>query len=67
VKTGWGISVRTPLGLPSGLQILDAELSGLPSLPTLGLALYTGGGGRSAAAERLSTLIKERLAVALAS
>lgn len=67
VKTGWGISVRTPLGLPSDLQVLEAEESGLPSLPTLGLALYSSGGERSAAAERLSTLIKERLVVALAS
>jgi len=61
VKAGWGLSVRTPLGLPPGLQALDAGTHGLPALPTLGLALYSGGAEKNPAADRLAALIKERL------
>ncbi|HEY4090994.1 MAG TPA: LysR substrate-binding domain-containing protein [Luteibacter sp.] len=65
VKAGWGLSVRTELGLPAELQVLDAGQHDLPALPTLGLALYTSGAEKNVAAERLALLIKERLGEAL--
>lgn len=37
---GLGIAVRTPIGLPSGLQVLNPKDHGLPPLPSLGLILH---------------------------
>ncbi|UPG92197.1 LysR substrate-binding domain-containing protein [Luteibacter aegosomaticola] len=65
VRTGWGLSVRTELGLPPGVQVLDAEQHSLPPLPALGLALYSSHATKSVAGERLATMIKERLHDAL--
>ena len=65
VKTGWGISVRTSLGLPSELQVLDSDGTDLPSLPSLGLAIYSNISKGNEAGERLAALIKERIVTAL--
>lgn len=37
---GLGIALRTPMGLPSSVRILDPASHGLPDLPALGLVLH---------------------------
>jgi DNA-binding transcriptional LysR family regulator len=37
---GLGLTIRTPIGLPSSLRILDPKAAGLPMLPQIGLSLY---------------------------
>jgi DNA-binding transcriptional LysR family regulator len=61
VKAGLGISVRTPLGLPSDLRALNATDANLPALPKLGLALYRSETDASPAVERLAELIRQSL------
>ncbi|HUB91501.1 MAG TPA: LysR substrate-binding domain-containing protein [Dyella sp.] len=64
VKAGLGISVRTPLGLPSELRALDAGETKLPALPQLGLALYRSEAEPAPAVARLEALILQQLEVA---
>lgn len=61
VKAGLGVSVRTPLGLPSELRAMDPREADLPALPTLGLALYRGEAESAPAVSRLAELILQRL------
>ena len=42
VGSGLGITVRTPVGLPSQLAVLGAD-AGLPQLPTVGLVMKQRG------------------------
>lgn len=44
---GLGIAVRTPIGLPAGVRILDDGEFDLPRLPSLGLVLHRRGGGEA--------------------
>ena len=62
VKAGLGISVRTPLGVPADLRVLDATEAALPALPQLGLALYRSEADSTPAVARLAELILQRLA-----
>jgi DNA-binding transcriptional LysR family regulator len=61
VKAGLGISVRTPLGLPSDVRALNAKEANLPTLPKLGLALYRSDENVAPAVERLAELIRQSL------
>ena len=61
VKAGFGISVRTPLGLPADLRVLDAQEAKLPALPQLGLALYRSEAEPEPAVARLAELITQKL------
>jgi DNA-binding transcriptional LysR family regulator len=64
VKAGLGISVRTPLGLPTDVCTLDAAATKLPALPKLGLALYRAETEPAPAVERLGQLIVQRVSEA---
>jgi DNA-binding transcriptional LysR family regulator len=61
VSSGLGITVRTPVGLPSQLSVLGAE-SGLPQLPTAALVMRQRGDGEvTPAMSRLSDMLIETL------
>jgi DNA-binding transcriptional LysR family regulator len=64
VNGGLGITVRTPVGLPSQLLALGEE-SGLPSLPSVALVMSGGGGPRTPAAARLCDVLVETLEATL--
>jgi DNA-binding transcriptional LysR family regulator len=59
LRAGLGVSVRTPLGLPPDMSLLD--IPALPRLPTLGLALHSGEAGLSPAVARLAEIIIQSL------
>jgi DNA-binding transcriptional LysR family regulator len=61
VKAGLGISIRTPLGLPENLHVLDAQEAKLPALPQLSLALYRSEAEPEPAVARLAELIMQTL------
>lgn len=60
VEAGLGVTVRTPLGLPDTLTILDAE-AGLPPLSSVPLEMHLAASGRSATVERLHGLLTQSL------
>ncbi|MFL6632688.1 MAG: LysR substrate-binding domain-containing protein [Massilia sp.] len=57
VAAGLGVTVRTHLGLPGDVRVLD----GLPALPGIRLALYSGAATPTPACERMRALIKEHI------
>jgi DNA-binding transcriptional LysR family regulator len=57
---GLGVTVRTPLGLPSPLAVLGKS-SGLPKLPQIALSLYTAQPEPPQAVERLREILIEEL------
>ena len=61
VKAGLGISVRTPLGVPADLHMMDVSVANLPALPKLGLALYRSEEEPAPEVARLAELILQRL------
>lgn len=65
VKAGLGISVRTSLGLPSGVSVLAAKQAQLPALPELGLTLHRAEADPAPAVARLAEIIMQRLSTAL--
>ncbi|AMO99106.1 bacterial regulatory helix-turn-helix, lysR family protein [Collimonas arenae] len=54
---GLGLTVRTPIGLPASLRILDPQQAGLPSLPSIGLSLYRAQAMAGPAVTRLEELL----------
>lgn len=60
-KAGLGVSVRTSLGLPKDVQVLDASAANLPALPKLGLSLYRSEAEPRPVVTRLAELILQRL------
>jgi DNA-binding transcriptional LysR family regulator len=67
VKAGLGVSVRTSLGLPADLRVLDGQETDLPSLPQLGLVLYRSEAEPEPAVARLGELIMQRLRESIAA
>jgi DNA-binding transcriptional LysR family regulator len=57
---GLGVTVRTPLGLPSPLTVLGKS-SGLPKLPQIALSLYTAQPEPPQAVARLREILIEEL------
>ena len=57
---GLGVTVRTPLGLPSPLAVLGKS-SGLPKLPQIALSLYTAQPQPPQAVARLREILIEEL------
>jgi DNA-binding transcriptional LysR family regulator len=57
---GLGVTVRTPLGLPSPLTVLGKS-SGLPKLPQIALSLYTAQPEPPRAVARLREILIEEL------
>jgi DNA-binding transcriptional LysR family regulator len=64
VNAGLGVSVRTPLGLPGELCAWTAKETGLPALPSLGLALLRGGEESPPAVDELARIIVQALPAA---
>lgn len=62
VAAGLGISVRTAIGLPNGVRVLDPAAHDLPELPSLGLTLHRAGKTLSPTAEHLASMLCETLA-----
>ena len=58
-SAGLGITIRTPLGLPSQLAPLGRDL---PKLPDIALSLYTAQASPSAAVARLREIVLDELA-----
>ena len=56
---GLGVTVRTCYRLPSTVRALDESECGLPSLPSIPLALHRASAGGSAPVERLASLVVE--------
>lgn len=56
-----GITVRTALSLPAGVEVLSGERCGLPALPTLELALYRAQEKPCEPVQLLQSLIREAL------
>jgi DNA-binding transcriptional LysR family regulator len=66
VDAGLGVTLRTAVGLPESLTVLD-ERSGLPPVPTISLCLHDAGRELSPAASRLKAILVETLAHNLSS
>jgi DNA-binding transcriptional LysR family regulator len=64
VEAGLGVTLRTRLGVPGGLSILDAR-SGLPELATVPLLLHVSANGQSPAVERLKAILLESLSAVM--
>jgi DNA-binding transcriptional LysR family regulator len=62
VGAGLGLTVRTAVGLPAGLQVLPR----LPALPQIGLDLHRAEAAPSPVVSRLEHLVAEHLQAALA-
>lgn len=58
---GLGVTVRTPIGVPKGVTVLDAESLGLPALPSLGLLLLRAERDPGPVAAHLATIILQAL------
>lgn len=65
VSAGLGLTIRTRLGLGSGVRFLEAGEFGLPELPTVRLALYRSEAELDPAAERLATILDEEARLVL--
>ncbi|WP_428643787.1 LysR family transcriptional regulator [Roseibium sp.] len=61
VSAGLGITVRTPIGLPAGVKVLEAEAHGLPVLPGIGLQLLRGSENIGRTGEYLASILLEAL------
>lgn len=59
VSAGLGVMVRTPLGLPNGLQVLAPGEQGLPPLPGLALSLYHARGRPGSVAAALADIVRQ--------
>lgn len=58
---GLGITVRTPIGLPKGVAVLDGGALGLPALPSLGLLLLRANRDAGPIAAHLATIMLQAL------
>ena len=54
---GLGLTVRTPIGLPASLRIIEPQAAGLPVLPQIGLSLYRAQTMAGPAVNRLEELL----------
>lgn len=62
VEAGLGVTLRTAIGVPRTLSILETGSPGLPTLPTIPLSLLHAKGARSAATARLIEILRETVA-----
>ena len=58
---GLGIALRTPVGRPPTVRVLDPIARGLPQLPSLGLRLLRPDKGSNPIADHLATIIRQAL------
>jgi DNA-binding transcriptional LysR family regulator len=60
-SAGLGLSVRTALGLPGHVRVIDRSGTALPALPHIDLALFRRDSETEPAAERLATLLVDAI------
>src|SRR5579871_2727536 len=58
---GLGVALRTPVGKPQSVRLLDAGSLGLPELASLGLMLHRADKSRGPVAEHLAAIIRQTL------
>jgi DNA-binding transcriptional LysR family regulator len=58
---GLGVALRTPIGRPQSVRLIEPEIDGLPDLPSLGLVLHRANKDIGPAGEHLATIIKQAL------
>lgn len=58
VSAGLGVTVRTPIGLPPGLRLLNADALGMPQLPHLPLMLHRSDYVLAGATARLAEILR---------
>lgn len=56
---GLGVALRTPIGLPADLRILNPQDHGLPPLPSLGLVLHRSKSGNSPLGDALAAIVRQ--------
>lgn len=61
VAAGFGLTVRTRLGLPANLCVLNDEQDGLPALPSVALALFRKDAVAAPAAALLGAILLEEM------
>jgi len=61
VAAGLGLAVRTRLGAPPGVRVLDAAACGLPALPSLAIALLRADRRIGPAGEHLASILVQSL------
>jgi DNA-binding transcriptional LysR family regulator len=62
---GLGLTVRTQMGRPGSVRMLDDGEFGLPSLPSVGLVLYRKGAELEPPAMRLATIVRDAVQAAI--
>jgi DNA-binding transcriptional LysR family regulator len=60
-EAGLGVTVRTRIGMPRTLVVLDPHSAGLPALPTISLALHRAEPQPAAAVARLAVILRETI------
>jgi len=60
-EAGLGVTVRTAIGIPGGLMVLDPEAAGLPALPTIALSLHQAETDPSEAVARLRAILLDTI------
>lgn len=58
---GLGVSLRTSVGLPPTIRILNPATEALPAMPSLGLMLYQSGDPANPLADHLANIIRDAL------
>jgi DNA-binding transcriptional LysR family regulator len=61
VGAGLGLTVRTAIGIPDTVRILDEAALGLPALPRLSIVLHRSNAVASDALKRLTEILEDRV------
>lgn len=61
VEAGLGLTVRTPLGLPATVKVLDDAEFALPLLPTITLSIFRSEAELDPVAEKLVSIVAEEI------
>jgi DNA-binding transcriptional LysR family regulator len=61
VEAGLGLTIRTPLGLPPGVRVLDETESDLPPLPSIALSIYRKEAELDPITERLISIVTDEV------
>jgi len=62
VAAGLGVSLRTPIGLPGSVRMLDTGQAGLPPLPSISLSLHAADAEPPPPVVRLGRILRDTLA-----
>ena len=65
VAAGFGVSMRTPAGLPGSVRVLDPLEAGLPVLPRIALSLHAADAEQTRAVALLAFILRQTIAESL--